>query len=317
MGRMAGVVAVAAATGPMGSGVLAGPVARGIGLGISEEGSGPMWSCAAGACFVAGMGVGAAGNDFDETEWELYLKACKVNGQTEAECRAEYDAIRSGGSKGGGGKGGGGGGESGGGAGAGGGRNPEEDDPLRPHVPDGYEVHDWDGFWEYAWVETKAFAGNLAMAVGVAFDVINTPVSPGPDATVIGAGTRRAIRSGVAKGRWTKVVESMPKRARAFQARVTGRVGEAFVVGGVKFDGFIDGVLLEVKGPGYANFVKNGEFANWFQGAEELVEQARRQLRAAGGTPIRWHFAEESAAEATRSLFNRWRIAGIDIVVTP
>ena len=93
--------------------------------------------------------------------------------------------------------------------------------------------------------------------------------------------------------------------------------GEAFVVGGVKFDGFIDGVLLEVKGPGYANFVKNGEFARWFRGAGQLVEQAERQLRAAGGTPIRWHFAEESAAEATRSLFLRERIFGIEIVVTP
>jgi hypothetical protein len=39
-------------------------------------------------------------------------------------------------------------------------------------------------------------------------------------------------------------------------------------VNGVKFDGYANGVLQEAKGPGYAQFVRNGEFQPWFLSAE-------------------------------------------------
>jgi hypothetical protein len=53
----------------------------------------------------------------------------------------------------------------------------------------------------------------------------------------------------------------MSRRAARYQQQISGRpVDEAYWVGGthskaggVKFDGFQDGVLLEAKGPGYAN----------------------------------------------------------------
>ena len=115
-------------------------------------------------------------------------------------------------------------------------------------------------------------------------------------------------------GRWMRVEESMSPRAAAYQAQITGRAGDAFVLNGVKFDGFANGVLQEAKGPGYAAFIKDGVFQPWFNGASDLVSQAQRQLGAAGGTRIRWYFAEESAANATRALFKARQIQGIDIV---
>jgi hypothetical protein len=67
----------------------------------------------------------------------------------------------------------------------------------------------------------------------------------------------------------------------------------------------MDGVLLEAKGLGYAEFVKNGRFHPWFRGQDELLAQAERQLRAAGDFVIRWHVAEEEAVEAIRDLLAR------------
>jgi hypothetical protein len=74
---------------------------------------------------------------------------------------------------------------------------------------------------------------------------------------------------------------------------------------------------MDAKGSGYVNFVKNGEFQAWWDGAEGFVQQAQRQLGAAGGTPIQWHFAEEVAANATKALFQQRGINGIEIIFTP
>ncbi len=98
---------------------------------------------------------------------------------------------------------------------------------------------------------------------------------------------------------------------------VTGRTGQSFFVKGVKFDGVGTGVLLEVKGLGYANFIRNGHFRDWFSGADELAKQARDQLRAACGTPIQWHVAEADAATVIRNLFADRGIIGIHIIHTP
>lgn len=88
-------------------------------------------------------------------------------------------------------------------------------------------------------------------------------------------------------------------------------------VNGVKLDGIVNDVLQEAKGPGYATFVRNGTFQPWFRGADALVSQARRQVTAAGGAPIQWHFAEEAAANATRALFSERGITGIQVLFTP
>jgi hypothetical protein len=110
----------------------------------------------------------------------------------------------------------------------------------------------------------------------------------------------------------------MSGRAAAYQAQITGRsAGSVYRVNGVRFDGFANGVLQEAKGPGYATFVRNGKFQPWFTGADHLVSQARRQLAAAGSTPITWSVAEAEAATAIRNLFKRRDVVGINVVYVP
>jgi len=79
------------------------------------------------------------------------------------------------------------------------------------------------------------------------------------------------------------------------------------------------GELLEAKGLGYANKFTDTllDPKRWFtRGARNLVEQAQRQLRAAKGTPIRWHVAEAKTADAIRKLFAGNGVEGIEVVHT-
>jgi filamentous hemagglutinin len=109
----------------------------------------------------------------------------------------------------------------------------------------------------------------------------------------------------------------MSERAAAYQAQITGRTGQSYVVNGVKFDGVGAQGLLDAKGPGYATFVRNGQFRPWFNGAEDLVAQAQRQIAAANGTAITWHVAEAEAATAIQNLLRSRGIQGITVVHTP
>ncbi len=132
----------------------------------------------------------------------------------------------------------------------------------------------------------------------------------------ISAVAREAVAD-VAKGTWAAVNEAMSKRAAGYQLQIGGRAGQAFVVNGVKFDAEAAGVLLEAKGPGYARFVKNGQFRPWFSGQQALVGQATRQVAAANGTPIIWHVAEQEAATAIQNLLKQNGVKGINVVFTP
>jgi hypothetical protein len=129
-----------------------------------------------------------------------------------------------------------------------------------------------------------------------------------------------ARRLGIA-GTYQNVMETMSLRAMRFQQLVSGGVnaGTSFVRNGVRFD-FVDtvrGVLVDAKGPGYANFVnkQTGKFYDWFErnGAQMLVDQADRQSRAAKGMPVEWVFAEREAMEATRRLFRDANIQNITL----
>jgi hypothetical protein len=112
--------------------------------------------------------------------------------------------------------------------------------------------------------------------------------------------------------------ESMKDRASDYQSRLTGTPpGHAYYVDGIKFDGFTDGVLIEAKGPGYAKFLRHGEFPDWFDGAQDMVEQAQRQLRVAKGVPVTWVVAEPEAAAAIRRLLAERGIIGITIKHVP
>ncbi len=69
---------------------------------------------------------------------------------------------------------------------------------------------------------------------------------------------------------------------------------KSYVLNNVKFDGIKDGVLLDAKS-GYENFIdkKNGTFLEFFRGGKALKAQAKRQVAAAQGNPIEWHFEHE------------------------
>ncbi|HEV3137095.1 MAG TPA: Tox-REase-5 domain-containing protein [Pirellulales bacterium] len=132
-------------------------------------------------------------------------------------------------------------------------------------------------------------------------------------------GSKPSAGKGIAAGAdgpglWVKP-KAMSPRARAYQTQITGRE-EEYLLNGVQFDGFRDGILLEAKGPGYGNFVKGEDLRKWFTGANDIFDQANRQVAAGGGVPIVWHVAEPELAAALDKAFKGKRIA-IQVVHTP
>ena len=103
------------------------------------------------------------------------------------------------------------------------------------------------------------------------------------------------------KGEWIATNEAMSTQAARYQAFITGKAAnQSYQLNGVKFDGIKNGVLIEAKS-GYANFAtKEGEFHSWFPSVPDLMDQGRRQLKAAGVTPVEWHFEYEPALEAVK-----------------
>ncbi|MBM6498162.1 hypothetical protein H9X54_002470 [Flavobacterium macrobrachii] len=120
-------------------------------------------------------------------------------------------------------------------------------------------------------------------------------------------------------GKWIDTGENMSDAASSFQKQITGvDASQSFKLNGVKFDGITDsGVLLDAKS-GMGNFVgKDGNFKNWFKGADSLIDQANRQLKAADGIKIQWHFENKKVMEATQKLFKKNDIEGIELIHTP
>lgn len=130
-------------------------------------------------------------------------------------------------------------------------------------------------------------------------------------------------------GRWAPSRELLSPRAARYQEQGSGHpASEAYWLGepgqkdGVRFDGFEDGALLELRGPGLASrfdddLTPKPWFAKW--GAKALVEQARRQHQAAlaKGAQVRWRVAEEKAARALRKLFDAARLDEVEVLHTP
>ncbi len=185
-------------------------------------------------------------------------------------------------------------------------------------------------------VPTLTLTADGALAMGrvvVPVGRVVTALSGGPGAAIILQRANDSARRGQpaapqGPGEWGPARESMSKRSARYQEQITGHsTSEAYWVGGkdlksggVKFDGFEEGVLLEAKGPGYANkFGADLLPKRWFteSGAKQLLEQARRQITVAPGIPIRWHIAEEKAANAIRKLLSGEKVEGIQVVHTP
>jgi len=156
----------------------------------------------------------------------------------------------------------------------------------------------------------------LAQVESVALTAEGVTIALAPNAVAMAA--QAVPPSSGGPGQWVQADEFMSERARNYQARMTGAPkGYAYrvKVGGeeVDFDGFDQGVLLEVKATGYAQWItKKLGFLPNFKGRVKLLDQARRQDKVANGTPIRWIVAEEELAGALRKMFKE---AGLPIEV--
>ena len=102
--------------------------------------------------------------------------------------------------------------------------------------------------------------------------------------------------------RQSRVAGERSPRALAYQSIITGLpLGIAVNLNGVSFDGCrqSDGVMLEAKGPGLAEFIdENGEWKSYFNGLPDLQDQIAKQSRVARASnrPVEWYVAEEPVA---------------------
>jgi hypothetical protein len=170
----------------------------------------------------------------------------------------------------------------------------------------------------------------LAQVESVAISAQGVTIALAPTAVAMMAGGNSSGKAGATTvpprssgpGEWAKADEHMSEQARRYQAQVTG-APEGYVYRvqqGNKtadFDGFDQGVLIEAKGTGYAQWVdENLNFVKFFEGRNQLLEQATRQLNAAKGMPVRWIVAEEKLAGALKKLFKNERLA-IEVIHVP
>jgi len=168
---------------------------------------------------------------------------------------------------------------------------------------------------QFATVEAGSFILNI-MNPGP--DEIAPTIGPGGELGNYVEGAFKSL-SRTPIGKWVnESTKGWSKAAKTYQEFITGvKAGKAFEVNGVRFDGIRGNVLVDAKSS-YDNFVsKSGEFYDWFKGSESLLDQAKRQLRAADGGKIEWHFKTEKSLNATKELFKKEGVEGIDFVHTP
>ena len=172
-------------------------------------------------------------------------------------------------------------------------------------------------------VEEIVLGASAVRALGAGYRAIAASVSASVERRAIAERFLVAMEPALATirgpGNWIVTRHRMSPRSAIYQSKITGMLPDVdYLVNGVKFDGFANGILLEAKGFGYARWVKNGVFKGSFRGAAALERQAARQLAAApSGARIQWHFAEEDAANATRVLFERQGVKGIEVLFSP
>ena len=123
-------------------------------------------------------------------------------------------------------------------------------------------------------------------------------------------------------GAWGPSHEAFTGFSQAYQEFVTGRsISEAYIVEGaagpVKFDGFLNGALIDAKGD-YGQFIlPNGEWKGFFPGDGYFLGAAARHMTAAGDTPIVWPFAQAEAAEKVGELLRTNGITQIACIWKP
>ena len=77
-----------------------------------------------------------------------------------------------------------------------------------------------------------------------------------------------------------------------------------------------DGTMIDAKGTGYLQMLEKDSDYRWDGVEAKMLDQAERQLKAAGDRPIEWHFAEKHVADYVRDLFKRENLP-ITVIYTP
>lgn len=155
------------------------------------------------------------------------------------------------------------------------------------------------------------------------------PLVPASFGDNIGRAAARFIPAGVgdeagqAIGHWVSRNLGNQPWAR-YQARITGVEGAEFMFNGVRFDGAIgtmntaggitDLVLLDAKdwSVGFMHQLQNNQTLY-----NSKLDDAWRQINAAGGTKIQWHFSVKEVADWWRQQLEIENIVGIEVVYTP
>ena len=126
----------------------------------------------------------------------------------------------------------------------------------------------------------------------------------------------RGVRMLLEGGTYVKKNHYMSEIAKKYQSQVTGVAGDIdFNYKGVNFDGFIQGKLIEAKGLGYNKLLANSNTRESV--IKNLLNQAQRQTKAAGDTPLEWNFAEKDAADTFREIFEQAQIKNIEVKHKP
>ena len=173
--------------------------------------------------------------------------------------------------------------------------------------------------------EVMVPAGAMTVMVGAGAGAVSLVLMSGGNGSAQAPPTTQGwTPPGGGPGQWERKLESMQPEAQRYQSQVTG-APEGWVYrirtgpgprDVVDFDGFKEGVLLEVKGPGYQKLFRKMNGKKWFEGLDDMLAQAKKQNTAVKDVSVQWHFAEQEVADLIRRLFLQENLDNIQVIHT-
>ncbi|MEM9776971.1 MAG: Tox-REase-5 domain-containing protein [Chloroflexota bacterium] len=127
---------------------------------------------------------------------------------------------------------------------------------------------------------------------------------------------QRLDNAGNLIGQWTKANHGMSDGARRYQEFVTGMKADEglleFNYNGINFDGAVmkgdDLVLLDAKlwGTGKGTLYEKMQYEG--ESYNNVINRARKQVTAAGGVQVEWHFSNKEVADYMKSVLRNEEI---------
>jgi hypothetical protein len=140
-------------------------------------------------------------------------------------------------------------------------------------------------------------------------------------ATAPDSGTRQGNQPKLCPDKNGEDTTGRSERSLAYQEQISElKRGFEIKLNGVRFDGCRaeDGVMLEAKGPGYADKMDGpNDWQEWYTGAKDIGDQMKRQATAATGRMVEWHFAEKPVADFFRKFTEKNKLTNIVVIFTP